>query len=1572
MTDKPHDESFGENVTRAGDRSLRRPDDESVGDHNTLSGAAAADDSPIEDDIEIVDLSARYQLGRILGKGGMGEVGLATDTRLKRDVAIKRVHGEMAKSRTALRRFLTEAQSVARLNHFNVVQIYDYGRDKDGPFLILEYVDGDTLQKKLQSGPIPVSEAVDLTCQLCDGLAKAHALGIIHRDIKPANILLTAEGNPKLTDFGLARDHEADTGHTVTGSVLGTLDFMPPEQRKDAALTDARSDLWSLAATLYQMVTGESPRVIDLEGVPPQLKAVISKALKARPNERYQTASELRDALKTAIREDATQTQAESELGAGECPSCHKKNEAGRKFCRECAASLEVNCLSCQKPMPAWDKVCGQCGVKQQDVIDSRRGELERQLERAEDLRRESKFSSAQAAARKIVETADPRFVFVKEWAEKFLKDVDQELSQERQRLSGILTEALAHEAVYDWTAAIRTLEQVPIPMRQESVSTADGMPRRIEDVLQRLYRVQSEYAELEATIRERNAKREFQGVLPLVNRLLELRPTRVTVQKMKGQLEQWEKKRAAASEQLYREVSQLQFDDKIKEALSRLKGLKDGDLSPELLLLQQEIEQAQELFQSISETLQAEKAGGTELSTKELQNLIKKADRYLRLSPNSERIKQLRKTLETRQASYELQRQAQQKQFIRRIVTAASLIVLVIVAGLGAWIYSSAKQAAALAAQKAFDEAMERGTDGLKRGDAVAANEAFTDAIKRKPTEASAFEKRAAARLRLITPDIEGALADLQTAKQMEPGALSIPVLEAEANVVLGIVQAKAGKLTEAEATLVKCQELKADADRLFEIRAAIAAAWVAHAEQETAAGQLAAAFAALESAVRIGGDPAGISAARAAALVRRAQQAIAANDRKAAANDFLEAKSLDSSVAGLSELAAVLAASLVDACESSFNETTFMQATAALQTVAELDSTSNALPGLKTRLGKVLAVQAAKAIDLKAIDRVGEILTAMIDLQLEPEKQVRISNSLVGLYKERSDQEIASGQLTEAVGTLSSIHALQLADAQTREQINTVLVPAVQSLALKELGKDEPTPAIEALILLAAIAKPDEVFITQLRERVSKMPDSVTQALTPGVLPSPLRLDPSVVLALNFDDLGEKAVPELLNLAMPAARIPAKDVTLVDGVHGKAANLHGKPFDLPREGMPLDNSPRTIAAWVKLQNPNANDQMPFNYGTMEANDAVYVIVFGNNSGRSVKLRPFVGNPGGQNERGSGRVISDGQWHHIALVYDGGQLTTLYLDKQEDLQFAKAYNTTWGEGYGRKLDVHCFAGGFVGAMDDFVVVSRAMSSTEIGRLADIGFQSLYRDSTPVATTEQPQVATELAKFTEGLIAHYPLRGDLQDASGRGNHAQTEGAFPTVGRLGENNGAYAFDGNKSVVFAPNKAYLNLNKPNDFTVSFWAKRTEACDFSFIIAKDLGNRPNSSTKWIVILGKYQIEKPTLQFHWIDQKRRSPFLRSNPIPWDLDWHCYVITRSGELFTFFMDGKQIGSQKEALSLPSSNPGEFTIGNSKTEGEGSFNGSISDVRVYSRAFSTEAVRQLHEFESKKHSIKRD
>lgn len=280
--------------------------DAKLDDRGTLSGqptvaGTVSGTAPADHEMETVDPSARYELEEVIGRGGMGEVLLARDRRLGRQVAIKRIRTELV-GEGAVQRFFAEARALAALNHPNIVQLYDCGRDQDGPFLILEYVGGETLRERCRSGPIDTAEAIGLVDLLCDGLERAHALGIIHRDIKPANILMTPAGVPKLTDFGIAKTTSADRGLSLSGQVLGTPDFMPPEQRAGSRDVDERADQWSLAATLYQMLTGETPGVIDLEAVPQSVRPVLARALKSRKEDRFGSLREFRVELTRCAR----------------------------------------------------------------------------------------------------------------------------------------------------------------------------------------------------------------------------------------------------------------------------------------------------------------------------------------------------------------------------------------------------------------------------------------------------------------------------------------------------------------------------------------------------------------------------------------------------------------------------------------------------------------------------------------------------------------------------------------------------------------------------------------------------------------------------------------------------------------------------------------------------------------------------------------------------------------------------------------------------------------------------------------------------------------------------------------------------------------------------------------------------------------------------------------------------------------------------------------------------------------------------------------------------------------------
>ncbi|MDQ1674152.1 MAG: eukaryotic-like serine/threonine-protein kinase [Frankiaceae bacterium] len=267
-------------------------------------------------------LGGRYELGGLLGHGGMAEVYRAADTRLGRDVAIKVLRNDLARDPTFLSRFRREAQAAASLNHPMIVAVYDTGQDNGVtpplPYIVMEYIKGPTLREVLQSeGRITPQRASEIVAEVCSALEYSHRAGIIHRDIKPGNVMLTVDGAVKVMDFGIARAVAATTSTvTATAAVMGTAQYLSPEQARGENV-DARSDLYSAGVLFYELLTGhppftgDSPVAIAYQHVredpappstsepdlPPDLDAVVLKALAKNPDNRYQSAQEMRDDL---------------------------------------------------------------------------------------------------------------------------------------------------------------------------------------------------------------------------------------------------------------------------------------------------------------------------------------------------------------------------------------------------------------------------------------------------------------------------------------------------------------------------------------------------------------------------------------------------------------------------------------------------------------------------------------------------------------------------------------------------------------------------------------------------------------------------------------------------------------------------------------------------------------------------------------------------------------------------------------------------------------------------------------------------------------------------------------------------------------------------------------------------------------------------------------------------------------------------------------------------------------------------------------------------------------------------
>ncbi len=287
-------------------------------------------------------LNGRYQLIGPVGGGGMAQVYKARDNVLGRVVAVKLLHDQYSRDSQFVARFRREAQAAANLAHPNIVNVYDVGQDGDLHYIVMEYINGESLKEYItRSAPLPLGKAVSVAVQILAGLEYAHRSGLIHRDIKPQNVLISPDGTVKVTDFGIAKS-VSDLGLTEAGLALGTAHYFSPEQAKGERVVP-QSDLYAVGVTLYEMLTGRlpfesenimglafkhiteeppSPRLLN-STIPPRLEAIIMKALAKEPQQRFGSAAEMERALKAI--------QAAGRQATVEVPVAHITTQPGSK-----------------------------------------------------------------------------------------------------------------------------------------------------------------------------------------------------------------------------------------------------------------------------------------------------------------------------------------------------------------------------------------------------------------------------------------------------------------------------------------------------------------------------------------------------------------------------------------------------------------------------------------------------------------------------------------------------------------------------------------------------------------------------------------------------------------------------------------------------------------------------------------------------------------------------------------------------------------------------------------------------------------------------------------------------------------------------------------------------------------------------------------------------------------------------------------------------------------------------------------------------------------------------------------
>jgi formylglycine-generating enzyme required for sulfatase activity/serine/threonine protein kinase len=428
-------------------------------------------------------IDERYEVLALLGRGGMGEVYACRDRKLARDVAVKRLLSGHDVTPVALQRFRREANAIAQLSHPNIVTLFEFGDDAGGPYFAMERLAGSDLHAYVKEhGALRPSEVLRVGREICKALAYAHSRGLVHRDLKPSNLFRLPDGSIKVLDFGLVREQEG-SGMSQVGIGMGTANYAAPEQREDASKADARSDIYSVGATLYYLAMAKSPTLIRESELPKVLRPILMELMAERPTDRPATILKVQEMLAAPAGLDAADDAADAASSPDKvtCKKCKFVNSNQALYCGQCTQPLHVHklCLHCDKPVRGTDARCVSCGkdLKPQHAYYQL-------LEEAEDAVNARRISEADALLTKAV-----AYKFKDQVAQK-RKDNVRRILEDGIRIADKIREAAEKEDLSTVRRELAGLEakfQANDPVMVQGQKAHDDLERKLDDRRKRI-----------------------------------------------------------------------------------------------------------------------------------------------------------------------------------------------------------------------------------------------------------------------------------------------------------------------------------------------------------------------------------------------------------------------------------------------------------------------------------------------------------------------------------------------------------------------------------------------------------------------------------------------------------------------------------------------------------------------------------------------------------------------------------------------------------------------------------------------------------------------------------------------------------------------------------------------------------------------------------------------------------------------------------------------------------------------------------------------------------------------------